>query len=92
MLSDLTVGKDINELLDYPSLIQSSPKQNKRKRKMWKGIMPIRKSVRLTKISTPFVVKIDFPNDESYHDDSEDNETLEGEILENLAQPFENKS
>ena len=97
MLSDSTMGRDINELSNYPSLVQSSPEQNKRKRKTWKGIMQIRKSARLIKTSTPFVVKIDFPTDESYHGDSEDNdsldnETLEGEILENLVQPFENKS
>lgn len=31
-------------------------------------------------------------DDESYHGDSEDNENLEGEILEDLVQPFKNKS
>lgn len=66
--------------------------QIKGKRKSWKEIMPIRKSARLTKISTPFVVKTIFLDDECYHGDLEDNETLEGEILENLAQPFKNKS
>ena len=71
--------------------------QIKRKRKSWKGIMPIRKSARLIKTSTPFVVKTDFPTDESYHGDFEDNdsldnETLEGKILENLVQHLENKS
>ena len=63
-----------------------------RKKRSQKGIVPIRKSARLTKTSTPLVIKIDFSNDESYHENLEDNETLERESLENLVQLFENKS
>ena len=89
--------------------------QIKRKRKSYKGVMPIRKSARLNKTSTPFVVKIDFLDDDSYHGDSKDNDglrkiaigeiddesyqgvledtdNLEEGIIEDLVQPFENKS
>ena len=62
----------------------------KRKRKSWKGIMPIRKSARLIKTSTPFVVKTNFSNDESYHGDSEDNDSSDGETLGNVSKTFEN--
>jgi len=91
------MSKDINELSYYPSLVQSSPEQNKRKRKTWKGIVPTRKSARLNKESAPWVSKNKLLDDESYHGDSKDNdsldnETLEGEILENLVQPLENRS
>lgn len=34
---------------------------------------PIRKSARLNKNSTPLAIEIDFPDDESYHGDSKDN-------------------
>ena len=57
MLFDSTMGKDINELSDYPSLVQSSPEQNKRKRKTWKGMVPTRKSARLNKESAPWVIR-----------------------------------
>ena len=78
--------------LGHSQLDQLKLEQIKRKRKSSKGITPIRKSARLNKTSTPFVVKIDFLDDESYHGDSEDNENLEGEIFGNLVQPSKNKS
>ena len=81
MLFDLKMSKDIDEFLDCPSLVQSSPNQNKRKIKTWKGILPTRKSARLNKESGPWVIKNKLPNDESYHGDSEDNDSLDGETL-----------
>ena len=88
------MDKDIDEFSYYSSLVQSSPK---RKRKTWKGIEPTRKSTRLNKESAPWVIENKLADDESYHgdfgdNDSLDNETLKGEILENLVQPLENKS
>ena len=97
MLFDSKMSKDINELSYYPSLVQLLLEQNKRKRKTWKVIVPTRKSARLNKEKSPWVIENKPPDDESYHgdfkdNDSLDNETLEGKIFENLVQPLEKKS
>jgi len=62
--------------LDHPQLIQLTLESAKRKRKSWKGINPIRKSVRLNKASVCSIIAIDFSDDESYHEDFEDNDDL----------------
>ena len=80
----------MNKLSDYPQLVQALLKQNKKKRKSWKGIVPTRKSTRLNKESDPWIIKNELLNDESYHGDFEDNDSLDGETLENNIQNFEN--
>lgn len=81
----------MNKSLDYPQLVQTKPKPNKRKRKSWKGLTLIRKSARLNRDSVLVIVEIEFPNDESYHRDSKDNDILIGEILEDIIQNSKNK-
>ena len=90
MLSNSIMGRDIDEFSDYPSLVQSSPEQNKRKRKTWEGTMPTRKSARLNKESAPWIVENKLPDEESYHGDSEDNVSSDGETLEHVSKIFKN--
>ena len=57
---------------------------------MWKGIMPIRKSARLNKESAPWIIEDKLPNEESSHGDLEDNDSSDGETLENVSKTFKN--
>jgi len=66
----------MSDPLDLLLAKQSNPKPSKRKQKSWKGITTIRKSARLNKNSVPLVVETKLSDEESYHGDSEDNDTL----------------
>ena len=51
--------------------------------------MPTRKSARLNKKSAPRIIEDKLLDEESYHGDFEDNDSFDGETLENINQMFE---
>jgi len=64
----------MNDSLNLLPLNQSKLEPTKRKRKSWKCVTSIRKSVRLNKASVPLAIETNFLDEEPYHGDSKDND------------------